>query len=69
MLAKGNTYIGRARKTCNLSQASQRGGAGDLMKMKRNYHLEQVVKFEGHVPITSNAWNRLAGCTSSCFES
>ena len=69
MLAEGDTYIGRARKTCNLSQASQRGGAGDLKKVKRKYHLEQVVKFEGRVPIASNAWNRSAGCTASCFES
>lgn len=69
MLAEVDTYSGRARKTGSLSQASQRGGAGGLMKVKRNYPLEQVVKFEGPVPIASNTWNRSAGCTASCFES
>lgn len=69
MLAEGDTYISRARKTCNLSQASQRGDAGGLMKVKRNYHIEQVVKCKGHVPIASNAWNRSAGCTANCLES
>lgn len=58
MLAEGVTYIDRARKTCSLTQASQIGGAGDLLKMKRNYHLEQVVKFEGGVPRASNEGNR-----------
>ena len=68
-LAKGDTYIGRARKTCSLSQASQPGGLGDLMKVKRNGHLEQAVKFEGHVPVACNAWNSSAGCTATCSES
>lgn len=68
MLAERTTYIGRARKTCSLSQASQRGAAGNLMKVKRNYCLEQVVKFEGCVPIASNVWNRSAGCQQTVLN-
>lgn len=66
-LAEGDAYTGGARETCRLAQALQRGGTGDLAKVKRNYHLQQVVKFESRVLTASNVWHRSAGCPARWF--
>lgn len=69
MLTEGDTYVGRARKTCSLTQASQIGGAGDLLKMKRNYHLEQVVKLKVVFLEHLMKGTDLQAVQPSCFES
>lgn len=53
-------------ETCRLSQASQKGGLGDLVKKK--YHLKQTDKLEGRVPTAPHAWDSFAGCPAAVFS-
>lgn len=38
------------------------------MKVKTDYHLEQVVKLEGRVPTAPNSWDSSAGCPAAVLN-
>lgn len=55
-------------KLAGFPKPLREGGLGDLMKVKRNYNLEHVVKLESHVPAALNAWGSFAGCPAAVLN-